>query len=445
VYGGYGYGNSTEIWNNRRVLDYLAGDPATFTLPMKNLAQYVNRAAECPGALALVCDPPLSGGRYSSPMLDDAPWYDPQVPESADFVGLYVEEVEGFDSVVNRTLADGAIYGGALGPLKLGPRQVTVTGYLFAATCCAAEYGLHWLTEALIASSGGCGADCAIGEWFMLKCCPPDDVYAPDAADYARIMLRTGLLDGPKVVDKFGTCCDSCGHTTLKVQFTIASELPYLFSDLDYALFQETFDPEEVALDFYGFCDDCPPVADELWTPDCGAPTLQPPAAFRITDPCYCDPWCSKKLCATVQNTSDWNSVATVVQVSAGSADLKNLKISVWANRAYEVGVPCPCDNIGFDDYWKCREPCLVAQVTQIPSGSTLTLDSRQRVATLELAGGSVQSALRLVSSPSTTGFEWLDLPQCTTYCFIVTAECGVAADATVTIATAGRYHASGG
>jgi hypothetical protein len=444
MYAGYGYGlNGTEIWNNLRVLDYLSGNPATFTLPMRNVAQYVNRGAECSNVLSLVCDPPLSGDRYTSPAGDDAPWYDPQIPESADFAGLYVEEVTGFDSVVERSISTAAIYGGALGPLKLGPRQITVTGYLFASTCCAAEYGLHWLTEALIASSG-CD-DCGLGDFYMLKCCPPDDVYEPDPADYARIMLRTGLLDGPKVVDKFGTCCDACGYTTLKVQFTIASELPYLFSDLSYALFEEPFDPEEQSLDFYGFCDDCPPVAEEIWTPECGGVTLAPPQAFTITDPCYCDPWCSKKLCATVQNVADWNSLSTVVEVAAGSATLKNLKISVWANKAYELGVPCPCDDIGSDEYWKCREPCNVLQIAEMPSGSKLMIDSRQRVALLELAGGSIQSALRLISSPGTTGIEWLDLPQCTTFCFIVTADCTVADDATVSIATAGRFHASGG
>ena len=443
MYGGYGYGNGTEIWNNQRVLDYLAGNPATFSLPMKNLAQYVNRSSDCPGLLSMVCDPPAFGDRYTSPIVDDAPWYDPQIPESADFAGLFVEQVEGFDSVVNRSISDAAIYGGALGPLKLGPRQITVTGYLFAETCCAAEYGLHWLTEALIAQSA-C-KDCAIGEWFMLKCCPPDDVYGPDADEYARVMLRTGLLDGPKVVDRFGTCCEACGYTTLKVQFTIASELPYLFSDLSYAVYEEPFDPTEVALDFYGFCDDCPPVAEELWTPDCGGVTLAPPTPFTITDLCYCDPWCSKKLCATIQNTSDWNGLSTVVQIKAGSADIKNLKITIYANPLAELGQPCPCTDIGTDEFWRCREPCNVLQVSQLPSGSTLTIDSRQRVALLELAGGSVQSALRLISAPETTTFEWLDLPQCSTYCLIVTADCSVANDATVSIATAGRFHASGG
>ena len=137
MYAGYGYGNSVELWNNQRVLDYLSGNPTTFTLPMKNVSQYVNRRAICAGALSLVCDPPLSGDRYESPMADDAPWYDPQVPESADFAGLFVEEVVGFDAVVNRSISEAAIYGGALGPLKLGPRKITVTGYLFAATCCA--------------------------------------------------------------------------------------------------------------------------------------------------------------------------------------------------------------------------------------------------------------------------------------------------------------------
>lgn len=442
MYGGYAYGNRTEIWNNQRVLDYLAGNPDTFTLPMKNLAQYVNRKSSCPGLFAAICDPPEDGERYTSPLLDDAPWYDAQIPESADFAGLFVEEVEGFDSVVNRTVADAAIYGGALGPLKLGPREITVTGYLFAETCCAAEYGLHWLTEALIGATG-CD-DCAIGEWFMLKCCPPDDAYV-NASDYVRSLLRVGLVKGPTVVDRFGTCCEACGYTTLKVQFTIASELPYLFGDLQYALFEETFGAEETYLDFYSFCDDCPSPAEEIWTPECGSATVPLPQIFTVTDPCYCDPWCSKQLCGTVQNPADWATATTLVSINAGSGPIKNLKISVYDNRAYAIGEPCPCGDISADDYWKCREPCNVLQVAEMPSGSTLTIDSRQRVALLRLAGGAVQPGLRIMSSPNETGFEWLDLPQCNTLCFVITADCTVAADANVSIATAGRYTASGG
>lgn len=443
MYGGYGYGNGTEIWNNQRVLDYLSGNPLTFTLPMKNMSQFVNRKSSCPGLFDVICDPPLDGVQYDNPAGDEAPWYDPQIPESLDFAGLFVEEVEGFDSVVNRSISEAAIYGGALGPLKLGPRKITVTGYLFASTCCAAEYGLHWLTEALIGASG-C-ADCALGEWFMLKCCPPSDSPYIDPVDYSRIMLRTGLLDGPKVVDRFGTCCEACGYTTLKVQFTIASELPYLFSDLSYALYQEPFGETETYLDFYSFCDDCPPVADEVWSPSCGTQAVAPPAVFTVSNPCYCDPWCSKQLCATVQNIADWNSLSTVIQIEAGSADVKNMKLTAYANPMYEVGQACPCTDIGTDEFWKCREPCNVLQIAEMPSGSTLTIDSRQRIAQLKLAGGSIQSALPLVSSPNDTGFEWFDLPQCTTFCFIITADCTVAADATVSIATAGRFHASGG
>ena len=442
MYAGYCLGNETELWNNQRVLDYLVGDPNTFVQPMRNRAQFINRSASCAGLNDVVCNPPGATGRYQSPEIDDAPWYDPQVPESKDFAGLFVEEIVGFDSVVDRSVTEGAIYGGALGPLRLGSRKLTVTGYLFAKTCAGAEYGLGWLNEALIGSSG-C-IDCALGEFYLLASCPAES--PADPLDYTRLMLRTGLVDGPKVVDRFGTCCNACGYTTLKVQFTIASEVPYVFSDLRYALFEEPFSGGVVEeYEFDAFCNDCPPVVDNTFQPDCGPAFIPRPASFSVIDECYCDPWCVNLLCTTVEVLSDWNTATTVVQIATGSGDMRNLKIRAYENAAAAVGVDCPCVDIHHDEYWKCRQPCATVEVGRLPSGSVLTIDSRTRVASLKLPGGQTQSALRYLTSPGAGGFDWFDLPQCSTYCFVVTAECGVAGDATLTIASSGKYLASGG
>lgn len=446
MYAGYCVGNNTELWNNVRVLDYLQGDPNTFVEPMRNRAQFVSSARPDTGFYDVVCDPPTVPNRYQSPELDDAPWFDPQVPESADFAGLFVEEIVGFDSVVDRSVTEGAIFGGSMGPLRLGSRKLTVTGYLFAKTCCAAEYGLHWLNEALIGSSG-C-VDCALGEFYMLKCSPTrsDPEVPASPLDYTRMMLRTGLVDGPKVVDKFGTCCDACGFTTLKVQFTIVSEVPYLFSDLQFALFEEAFaDAELEEYDFDAFCNDCPDPVDNTFIPDCGPAFIPRPAAFSVIDDCYCDPWCAKILCTSVETPSDWSTATTVVQLFTGSANMRNIQIRAFENPAAAVGVDCPCLDIRNNDYWKCRPACATMQIGRLPSGSLLTIDSRTRVATLTFPGGQTQSALRYLTSPGVGGFEWFDLPQCSTYCFVITAECGVADDATVTIASSSKYLASGG
>jgi hypothetical protein len=328
------------------------------------------------------------------------------------------EEVTGFDSVVGRDFSDGAISGGSLGPLRLKGRCLTVTGWIRGKTCCATEYGLQWLTEALV-QSGGCD-NCAYGDLFMLKCCPPDDetchlgdernyntrpvssqfgiedvgagVYnlyiedlnlanwlsdpnnvdpdnidgpligdcctyefsfvdpngrvwtfllptdlieagswgsqspggagyflidmtypmvsceAPDylatvqtlqdnidnwiatwgqssfppgvdtievtpAGDvtiyeivqyadpqkYRRLLHRVGLTDGPKVLERHGTCCqNNCGCVNLRVQFTLCSELPYIFSDIEFCAEEEGFNlVDTYCLNLRNLCGSC--------------------------------------------------------------------------------------------------------------------------------------------------------------------------------------------
>ena len=371
---------------------------------------------------------------------DNPPWFDPDVPESGDFFGLFVEDITGFDSVVQRDLTPASIYGGSLGPLKLGPRTLTVTGYLFAKTCCGSEYGLHWLNEALIGSTG-C-EDCALGEFSMLKCCPPDGA---EALDYGRVLHRTGLIDGPKVVDKFGTCCDQCGYTTLKVQFTLASEIPYIFSDLTFPLFEEPF-PEEI-YEYCYECPDCPPVIPSTFTPDCGPVRIPPPAIFTPDANCYCDPWQKRQICSSYTNVADWNSATSFIQVFAGSGDVQNLKLSAYENpRALLADpVPCPCVDIGNDPIWQCVTPCQELTIPQLPSGSLLTIDSRTRLISLQLAGGNVVAGNSIVGSAGFAGFQWFDLPQCATLCFVITVDYRVADDAWVSIGAAGKFLASGG
>ncbi len=377
----------------------------------------------------------LTGG------VDSPAWFDPEVPESGDFYGLFVEDITGFDSVVQRDLAPASIYGGSLGPLKLGPRTLTVTGYLFAKTCCGSEYGLHWLNEALIGATG-C-FDCALGDFFMLKCCPPAEA---DPLDYGRVLHRTGLVDGPKVVDKFGTCCDQCGYTTLKVQFTIASELPYIFSDLTFPVFEEPF-PAELYEKCFTDCIDCPEIEPISFEPDCGVVRTPPPLPFIPDDDCWCEPWVTKQICASYTNVADWNSATSFIQIFAGATDLRNLKISAYENPRADLDppIPCPCGIIADDEYWKCIVPCQELTVSQLPSGSTLTIDSRTRIVSLELAGGTYTSGQGIVGSAGFAGFQWFDLPQCATLCFIISVDARVSDSAWVTIGAAGKFLASGG
>lgn len=449
MWSGYGYLNSTEIWNNQRVLDYLLGNPAAGAAGIAQPTTVVTPNWSCGTANRLFCEPPLGidDYRYTNVADDDAPWYDPLYPESEQFAGLFVTEMTGFDSIVDRNFTQGALYGGNLGPLKLNGRTITVTGWLRASTCCAAEYGLRWLQEALIGDSG-C-ADCALGELVMLKCCPPDDDLSPEAATYIRYLEQVGLVDGPKVTDRQGTCCASCGYTNLQVQFTLASQSPYIYSEPTWCAYNEAFDPTEDWTCFSTDCDPCAPSYPTTWTPDCGPAPIVPPAPFVISNQCYCDPWCAKKLTCSFENSAQWNDLTGIVEIKAGSAEIKNLKIQAFKNTM--AGMPTPpddhpytCDDFFAGDY-RCAARCSVIEIGQLPSGSTLTIDGRTRTVALRLAGGNYVPGLRYISGEDGGPFDWIDIPHCSDLCVLVTVDCSAAADARVTVGYVNKFLASGG
>ena len=383
------------------------------------------------------------GSRYSTPAQDQAPWYDANIPESADFAGLYVEEVIGFDAPVSRELTDSAIIGGSLGPLNLNSRSVTVTGWLRSATCCAADYGLNWLTEALIGQSA-CDDDCSMGDLVMFRCCPPASDVDPDRLNYARTVPRVGLIDGPKVVDRTGVCCGNCGATSLKVQFTIASESPYIFSDVDWLLYQQTFNMGPYDYDLTLACaksTNCPP-PPPMWEPACGPTYPPPPSPFVVDDDCYCEPWTTMRTGVTFHNTHQWNDVSSFIEIRAGQSSLRNLKISAFQNPR---NMPLPYQ-FEIEDEWMCTTPCATIAVSEIPSGSRLVIDSRVRTVELILAGGQRVPGLRYVSSGDEAApFDFFDVGPCTRLSMVASVEAQVSPDATISVGLVNRYLASGG
>lgn len=439
--------------------------------------------------------------RYSTPAQDDAPWFDPLVPDSNDFAGLFVEEVVGFDAMTRRAVDDSALTGGTLGPLNFSTRSITVTGWLYGSTCCGVEYGLSWLTEALVGSNV-CDS-CSVGDLFMLKCCPPDldcSLVTPsftddpvlfgasipagsqfrslasgvgewtspagtvigyalseasavwdteecartngtlDPLDYVRLMHRVGLTDGPKIVDRQGTCCPDCAGTSLKVQFTITSELPYIFSDAYWVLYQQPFTEGPYYYDLSAACQPCPQPA--TIEPPCPPSLPPPPAPSIVQSDCYCEPWQTMRIGAEFSNQFQWNNATSYIEVAAGDTDIRNVKIVAFKNPR---GIECPLEYES-DEFWRCVEPCASIGISWIPSGGRLVIDSRTKTIELIRAGGVTESGLRYVSAgdPDVV-FDWFDLGPCTNLCVVASVDGLVADSASISMALVNRYLASGG
>jgi hypothetical protein len=107
------------------------------------------------------------GKGYTTPLLDDAPWVDPDRPSSLDFLGVYPLDVTGIEdssrtSEVVQSLNDG----GVPGRIRHGTKAVVFNTVLLGATEAGAEYGFSWLKKVLL--GGPCGDS---AEWFGAEMC----------------------------------------------------------------------------------------------------------------------------------------------------------------------------------------------------------------------------------------------------------------------------------
>lgn len=198
----------TEIANSARLETYLD----TVGSPLASAS-----VCGCPTLTG-----PLVGDRpYTTPAEDNAPWFDPDTPESAQFAGLMVLSVDGLDDHPEERQVTGAVTGGAaLGAARVRPRTITITGVLLGSTCCGVAYGLRWLGRALSGCTGRrCGRRCGGGRCgganlTLYNCCPTaEQAEDPEGfrAWHRRTVRRVALTDGPRVIDRAGGGCGGNG------------------------------------------------------------------------------------------------------------------------------------------------------------------------------------------------------------------------------------------
>lgn len=182
----------------------------------------------------------------------DAPWYDPDIPASSEFIGLYVTEMTGLDGppFLRSSAVNNAI-GGSLSRLKYNGREMAVRGVMYATTCRGMDYGMRWLNQALLGASdcNGCPDD----ELIIRSCCPLDDETEDDGL---LTFKRTGVLNPPRYTKPL----DRCGCLVREVTWSFFSEIPYMFTKRLNSIsigYDSTVD-ECVAQ----WCSACPPLDD---------------------------------------------------------------------------------------------------------------------------------------------------------------------------------------
>lgn len=322
------------------------------------------RCNPCPDIAGAVGDLP-----YTNPVEDDAPWYDPSQPESANVFGVVGMGVVGFDTApVERAPVQLVGDGAALGVLRRAHREIAYTVLLVAADDCATSYGLEWLAAAL--RGGACAEGCAGDEMCVFSCCPID------GERELRHLYGVGLLDGPTVTE--ATYLPGSGGVLTTVTFTLAASKPWIYreplvSSVDWvdpsAGQLVDLDPDAV----FDLCTEPPPCLED---PECPAPPL-PPGPPTPVDPCYptgVDTFLAGVIEVNVLQQPQWLEAVPVIEVMTGATALRRLTVRGWAN---PQGIPCrdvsdPC------------QACFQVTIPYLPAKSHLTLDGRTEQAIVE-------------------------------------------------------------
>lgn len=425
-----------EIWNHARLSAYLANVGSPFATGPDICACETLTPAMITGGLA---------SAYTTPATDPAPWYDADLPVSGEFLGLLVTGVEGIDgSTRTRNVTNAVGGGGVFGPSRDLPRVMTVTGVLIGSSCCGADYGLHWLGEALEGCSGSaCGGDCAT----LYDCCPAvGQTPAQFQKEHRRTFVRTAVVSGPTVTARRGngSCAlGACsGGDLIEVEFILTAASPQAWADPDGKL--------QVTLPIGGQgdciewcttnCTDCANRDCSAEGASCADPLFAVPAPPEPALPAagFCVPLGVQSACYSVDLTDrpSWSSDVPFVQIRAGSQALRNVRFVIYAKPDRLAALNC--DEVAANQY--CS-PVNEFYVTYIPAMGTVTFDGRTGFATVD-CNGVCESAANAYGDQNGGPVVFNDL-DCANYCVCIETDTQLppAADAELTFSVIGRGY----
>jgi hypothetical protein len=163
---------------------------------------------------------------FDNPAGDDAPWYEPNVAASADFLGISPTIIS-LLPVTSRSVKQLPQGGGIVGALTPKPRILTFTGLMIASSAEGMAYGDRWVSDVLAGQS--CPSGCTLSEVEILPACPDAtdyDDFGGIGDRYIRRLIDAACVDGP-VFSRVGGLPE---HYIQEVAFQIAAGQPYLFS-----------------------------------------------------------------------------------------------------------------------------------------------------------------------------------------------------------------------
>lgn len=358
---------------------------------------------------------------YTSPDMDDAPWWDPIEPHSKDFAGFVGLEVSGLGrTVATRGVVPLTEDGASLHPLRRPHREIQVKMLALARTEAAMSYGFSWLASALRGQI--CATGCLGDSLCFFSACPtcaaPPDTGTDTCGDpFWRTMRNVGVLtvDGPADVQRIS------GGWLAQITVTFAAGDPFIYRDP--VLVATGPQPSQTMPDYAdpGVPPTCFEAADCLRDATCPpppAPVLPPPPA----DLCFpTGPFTAGRFVIplTTGIVPIWAEKVPYIRVRSGGKQLKRLTIRWYGN-------PLNRDCADVDPCSSCAE----VNVAFVPANSILTIDGRSQVASVDCPGGpGLATAEPLLYGRGGTAFVWPVFSCDTPMCLEVIAEADSVAD----------------
>lgn len=252
---------------------------------------------------------------YTTPAADNAPWYDPGIPESAQVAGFQIASITGLGSTARRNVDQLTRDGAVVGARRRAGREVGITIRAIAQNECAISYAVGWLARVLrgrdcrtvtnVFKPTDTGTTCASEQLCMLTCCPS---VPADIAKYQVTLYNVGVTEGPTVVAHASSVQSgtACGIAMCEVDVTFTAGDPGFYSP-PVTVFNAAIRPYfisiatyniQISYDFYG----CGAATCSSQLPP-GCPSTTVPLFNQLPAPCVGDPN------ITVDNFSNFYSI----------------------------------------------------------------------------------------------------------------------------------------
>lgn len=341
-------------------------------------------AACCPYVNLTECELDTPDPGFIDPITDEVCWYDPDYPESADFLGLWVVDLDGLENdPYHRGTIDAGIDGVHFERARRKGRTLTFDVMLFATSACGMSWGVDWLGKVLRGdfcthSEINSTASCGTTEIRIRECCPADD----HTDDGVRIFPSAATTSGIDRLD--GNRRDQCCNIYRRYQFVITTEKADKFGDR-VAVCEELL-PSEENIDCFDWdsCRTCNTPDTCTCDPTCGDDTCEDDfSTATLLDTCYCDPIERIRSCCCLDETFTGKTERSlIIELFAGESldpvfmanGARNVEIAVFAN---PKGLPCPSTEQEYLQLSCAQDACARVLVGRIPAGSLLRLDGR--------------------------------------------------------------------